>query len=201
MVKGAWQATVPPEIGAQIKGIGLGWLWSSYNLMMVGIALLILLDIPRPNPYVWFDLRRVVRVTIAPDSANSVSITRWGITTSISEIGMEVAVTEGGLPDLALNSNLPVVLEIEEIQLKLTGKVSQIDFSDEFPIVTILFDPLSLQQQRQIVEMLFCRPGQWRRHESPGELKSLLILFQVLLRPRVLFERKVQAKPVIVAKT
>jgi cellulose synthase (UDP-forming) len=169
--------------------------------MMVGIALLILLDIPRPNPYVWFDLRRVVRVTIAPDSANSVSITRWGITTSISEIGMEVAVTEGGLPDLALNSNLPVVLEIEEIQLKLTGKVSQIDFSDEFPIVTILFDPLSLQQQRQIVEMLFCRPGQWRRHESPGELKSLLILFQVLLRPRVLFERKVQAKPVIVAKT
>lgn len=201
MVKGAWQATVPPEIGAQIKGIGLGWLWSGYNLMMVGIALLILLDIPRPDPYVWFDLRRVVRVTIDPNSDNAASNTWWGVTTAISEIGMEVAVTEGGLTALAGNSNLPAILEIEEIQLKITGIVTQIGSEGEFPTLRIMFDPLSMQQRRQLVEMLFCRPGQWRRHESPGEFKSLLILFQVLLRPRVLFERKVQLKPVVVAKT
>jgi len=34
MIKAAWQATVPPEVAQQLKGIGLGWLWSSYNLLM-----------------------------------------------------------------------------------------------------------------------------------------------------------------------
>ncbi|NJL48016.1 MAG: glycosyltransferase, partial [Leptolyngbyaceae cyanobacterium SM2_5_2] len=44
------------------KGLALGWIWSAYNLAMLGIALLILLDVPRPDPQVWFDLRRVIKL-------------------------------------------------------------------------------------------------------------------------------------------
>jgi cellulose synthase (UDP-forming) len=37
--------------------------------------------------------------------------------------------------------------------------------------------------------MLFCCPNQGKRSGAPGELKSLLLLFEILLKPRVLFDR------------
>lgn len=199
MVKGAWATTVPPETAVQIRGIGLGWLWSGYNLIMLGIALLILLDIPRPDPYPWFDLRRVVRLTLDPDSPQP--LIRWGVTTSISEVGMEIALTEGNLPLLVSGETLPVNLEIAEIQLQAKGQVTHIDYADEFRSLRVRLDSLSLDRQRRLVEMLFCRPGQWKQHQTPGELKSLLLLFSVLLRPRFLFERQARVRPVIVSKT
>lgn len=63
IVKGIWTTTVPYDVALQIKGLGLGWLWSSYNLIMIGIALLILIDAPKPNIDEWFDLRRVVKLS------------------------------------------------------------------------------------------------------------------------------------------
>ena len=124
MIKGTWQTTVPPEIAQQVKGIGLGWLWSSYNLLMIGIALLILLDVPKPDVYEWFDLRRVVQLQVAGKKF-------WGITTMISEVGAEVALTQ--LAPINPGEMLPVTLEILEEQLELTGHITQIGFSDEFP--------------------------------------------------------------------
>ncbi len=86
MIKGAWATTVTPEVAQQIKGIGLGWLWSGYNLLLLGIALLILLDAPKPDLYEWFNLRRVVQLKVGEQKY-------WGITTMISEIGAEIALT------------------------------------------------------------------------------------------------------------
>ena len=65
----------------------MGWIWSAYNLLMLGIALLILVDIPKPDIYEWFNLRRVVQLNIGGQSF-------WGITTVISESGAEVALTQ-----------------------------------------------------------------------------------------------------------
>ena len=70
-----------------LKGISLGWIWSAYNLLMLGIALLILVDIPKPDIYEWFNLRRVVQLNIGGQSF-------WGTTTVISESGAEVALTQ-----------------------------------------------------------------------------------------------------------
>jgi cellulose synthase (UDP-forming) len=185
MLKGAWMATVPPEIAVQAKGVGLGWIWSSYNLIMIGIALLILLDVPRPSPYEWFDLRRTVHLRTVGNSAQNF----WGVTTMISEIGAEVALTQAGFPRLAPEETLPIEIEILEHQLILPGQVTQVGIAGEFPTVKIFFEPLSLVQQRQLIEMLFCRPGQWKSRHTPGEIQSLLLLFRILLRPRVLFNR------------
>jgi cellulose synthase (UDP-forming) len=70
-----------------LKGTGFGWIWSAYNLLMLGIALLILVDIPKPDIYEWFNLRRVVQLNIGGE-------TFWGITTMISESGAEIALTQ-----------------------------------------------------------------------------------------------------------
>ncbi len=200
MIKGAWMETVPPEMAMQAKGIGLGWIWSSYNLIMIGIALLILLDVPRPSPYEWFDLRRTVKLrATTPDTRQEQVF--WGVTTMISEIGVEVALTQAGFPNLETEVPLPVHVEILEHHLSLLGQATRTSITDEFPTVRIKFDSLNLLQQRQLVEVLFCRPGQWKDRHTPGEIQSLLLLFRILLRPRVLFDRNVDVSAVSVSQT
>lgn len=193
MLKGAWQSTVPPDVAIQAKGVGLGWIWSAYNLLMLSIALLILLDVPRPHPYEWFDLRRTVKLTLQDQVF-------WGITTMLSEIGAEIALTESGFPSVAADEMMPMTLEILEENLKLEGQVTRVGIKDEFPTVRVLFEQPNLQQQRQLTEMLFCRPGQWRSPCSPNELSSLLLLFRILLKPRILFNRNMDVSPIAVAK-
>jgi cellulose synthase (UDP-forming) len=200
IVKSNWASQASsPTVAEQLKGLELGWIWSGFNLLVLGIALLILIDVPRPDAHAWFDLRRVVRLTFYPHTPQA--STWWGTTTFISEVGLEVAVTEGGLPSLSAGETLPVALEISEIGLQLQGQVTHIGSYGEFPALRVAFEPMTAAQHRQLVEMLFCRPGQWKDHHSPGELRSLAILFQILLRPRVLFDRKVEVRPVVVAKT
>jgi len=171
-----------PEIIQQLKGLGIGWIWSAYNLLIISITLLILLDAPKSDRYEWFDLRRLVRLAIDGEIM-------WGVTTFISEVGVYVEMTQAGLPSLIAGETLPVTLKILENNLRLQGQITGVDFSNEFPSVQLRFDELALPQHRCLVEMLFCRPGQWKRPCAPGELKSLFLLFGILLKPRVLFDR------------
>ncbi len=190
MVKGAWATTVPPEVAQQIKGIGLGWLWSGYNLLLLGIALLILLDVPKPDLYEWFNLRRVVQLQIGEQKF-------WGITTMISEIGAEVALTQSGN---ILDAELPATLEVMEEQLKIPVKFVKHSVKDEFVTVRVAFEQVTLRQHRRLVEILFCRPGQWKRQNTPGEFQSLLLIFKILLKPRVLFARNVDVNAIAVSQ-
>lgn len=193
MMKGAWAKTVTAELAVQIKGIGLGWLWSSYNLLMIGIALLILLDVPKPDLYEWFNLRRLVRLDVAKR-------TLWGVTTRISEVGAEVALTQAGLPSIASDETLPVTLEILEEGISLQGQITTTGVSGEFPTVQVIFEQVTLSQERRLVEMLFCRPGQWKHQETPGELQSLWLLLRILFRPQVLFGRNQKASAIAVSQ-
>jgi cellulose synthase (UDP-forming) len=224
MMKGAWAATVPAEVAQQIEGIGLSWIWSTYNLLMIGIALLILVDVPKPDLYEWFALRRLVQIKLRnqePESRGTEeeqsnihpplprhvlgetpksNIQLWGVTTSISEVGAEIALTQAGLPPLASGETLPVTLEILEEGLSLKGEITATGLSGEFPTVRVMFEQLTLVQQRHLVEMLFCRPGQWKRQESPGELESLWLLLKILLKPRILFDRNPKVSAIAVSQ-
>ncbi|MEG4579113.1 glycosyltransferase [Microcoleus sp. MON1_C5] len=250
------------------KGMSLGWIWSAYNLLMIGIALLILVDIPKPDIYEWFNLRRVVQLNIGGQSF-------WGVTTVISESGAEVALTQWPsfavknkgskesftaaeiLPKYAFETSLsqgkikavprsaavkarnslaPSVLELgtkgslakslidcdsatleimEEncfipvAKIELVSDKSQLESSfrdgvgcsvGEFPTVRIAFDRLNISQHRCLIEMLYCRPGQWKRQETPGEWRSLWLLLRIALKPRAVFERNRPVRPIAVSQ-
>lgn len=177
LIHTTWASAIAPADAKLLKGIGLSLFWSGYNLLMIGIALLILVDVPKPEPYEWFELRRVVRLDIAEK-------TFWGVTTKISEIGAQVTLTNTAeLPSVTLDAprkQLPVKLEVMGEALELPGQITHISFSGEVPRVQVAFEQLSLPQYRHLVEMLFCRPGQWKLRKTPGELRSLLLLLTIL---------------------
>ncbi len=171
-----------------LQGLGVGWVWSAYNLLMVGIALLILLDAPRPSLFEWYDVRRAAKVAGGDR-------TLWGFTTMMSETGIEIALTQRDVPDLV---GTEVSLELVDENMPLVGTVEAIATSGDFLTLRIHFQPLTLEQQRPLIRLLYCRPGQWKSRCSPGEFQSLLLIFKMLLRPRVLVERKVAVCPVTV---
>lgn len=171
-----------------LQTMNLGWIWSSYNLIMLGIGLFILIDVPKPDIYDWFQLQRVIKLKIGNQFF-------WGTTNLISEVGAEVSLTQpfssvhGETLDYA-----SVELEIMEDNLQLSGQIVRTGFNGDFPTVRIAFDSLSIDQHRRLVEMLFCRPGQWKRHETPGELQSIWLLFKILFKPRFIFDRNREVK-------
>ncbi|MBE9098013.1 glycosyltransferase [Vacuolonema iberomarrocanum] len=176
------------------QGIGIILFWSFYNLIVLGIGLLILLDVPRPSVYEWFDLRRTVQVRLGDRDL-------WGSTTMLSEIGAEITLTQTSLPNLTLARSLPVTVDVMEEGLHLTGQIDRVTDPDNTPTLRVLFDPLPPDTHRTLVETLFCRPGQWTTRETPGEFHSLYLLFRVLLCPRVLVDRKVDVRAIAVAQS
>lgn len=183
--------TIALESAQWNAGIELGWFWSAYNLIVIGVALLVLLDAPKTHIYEWFKLRRVVQLKVGEHSL-------WGVTTMISEVGAEVALTQK--PGVYLANSQLVKMEIVEEELQLAGEIVHTGFRDEFPIVRINFESMSLSEYRRLVEILFCRPGQWKLQYVPGELRSLLLLFRILLKPRILFKRKVDVNAIAVSQ-
>ncbi|MEL6382789.1 MAG: glycosyltransferase [Cyanobacteria bacterium J06626_18] len=178
------------------QGLALGWMWSAYNLVMLAIALLILLDVPNPDGAVWLELRRVVRLVVksSREEGEFGIASWWGVTNWISETGAEIALTQRGLPTLTDGETCSVTLVIAEDSLSLPGRLVCTGTQSDFPEALIEFEPISLEKKRKLIEMLFCRPGQWKRWNSPGELRSLLILLQVIFRPRIL-TRDLRIKP------
>ena len=170
----------------------LGWIWSGYNLFMLGTALLILLDIPAQDIYQWFNLRRIVSIKFGNQ-------TIWGITTKISEVGLEIELTHAiGLPnDL---KSYTVHFKLVEENIPLQGIITDVHRTNEIPRLKIQFDQLTTEQHRRLVELLFCRPGQWLSRSSPGEIQSLLILLRIVLIPHFLFRNRQEIRGVEVAQ-
>ncbi|MEA5452863.1 cellulose synthase catalytic subunit [Leptolyngbya sp. CCNP1308] len=181
--------------GLQLRGITLGWVWSAYNLAMIAVALLILLDVPRPDPQAWFDLRRVIK--LSPQGLGAQGKTWWGITTLMSEVGVEVALTQGATPDYPLSPGMAVDLTIAEDAIALDGMITAVGTEGEYPWVRVQFGPMAPASYRALVTTLFCRPGQWKRWNSPGELQSLGLLLRVLFWPRRVSHRSPRAVPVV----
>lgn len=197
------------ENSQQFQGIGLGLIWSSYNLVILGIVLVILIDIPKPDIYEWFKLRRVVKIQLKSQKQNydqrqtievnlPFSKELWGVTSSISEVGAEVELTYPELPIISTGETLPVIFSLPEEKISVEGEITNTGFNGEFTSLRITFGEFPLPQKRRLVEMLYCRPGQWKRQDVPGELQSLWLLLRTLLRPPVLFDRKPRGKAIAV---
>jgi cellulose synthase (UDP-forming) len=182
---GLWQslfieASVTQE--QNLVGVQLGWLWSSYNLTLLGISLLIMIDAPKRDLHQWLNVS--LPVQLHPIAHTWIPVA--GSTERMSEGGARLVVPDSP----ALKLMQPVTLEILETGLRLSGRITGLQSCHDALMLDVGFDPLSLLQYRDLVVLLFCRPGGWKTLRSPGELRSLLLLFKILFQPRVLCCRR-----------
>jgi cellulose synthase (UDP-forming) len=183
-------------VDVDYTGAGLGIFWSVYNLMMVAIALFVLLDVPNPTGEIWLELQRVVQLVVQPGHEHRApqAISGWGVTHYAAERGATIALTQDVWPKVVPDHPLPITLKMVEEDLALDGQIVRTQLQGDELQAHVEFAPLSLTQRRHLVEILFCRPGQWKRWNSPGELQSLWILLNMLIRPRFL-TRNFSVKP------
>ena len=162
----------PPE-----SSINIGLWWSGYNLIIISVALLTLLDLPKPSFYEWFKSDRDIEII-------SNNQTYRGVAEKLSEEGLEIFVDE------PVDFSTEVTIKILAEELTLSGRITRTYIADNSLRAIVKFSNLSLEQHRHLVKMLYCYPNQWERRQAPGELQSVLILFKLLLRPLMFFNRK-----------
>ncbi|MGD2181976.1 glycosyltransferase [Lusitaniella coriacea] len=164
----------------------IGVAWSAYNILTLTIALLSLIDIPQTDSSAWFELHREVTLCAGKH-------TYFGTIQTISETGATVKLSAANLPKIPQNGTA-IILEIIPENLKLHGISTHIDNCT----LQIAFKEVTLEQQRCLIEMLFCHPGQWIRQETPGEFRLFGLLLKSLLQPRILTKNtKVSAMRVV----
>ena len=159
------------------SGFNIGLYWSSYNLITITVAMITLLDLPKPSFYEWFERKK--EVNLYSDCASYQSITQ-----KISEEGVEVVL------ERSTNIQTEVFVELLPETLIIPGKVSRSHIQDNSLIATVKFQNITIEQHRQLVQMLYCNPGQWQVKNTPNELQSALILFKLILRPLMFLNAK-----------
>jgi cellulose synthase (UDP-forming) len=194
LVKGNWAVTAPPGAAEQLRGMSLGLIWSLYNLLMLGVALLALLDAPRPSPTPWLAMERLVCFRPPADPQDAAGEC-WGVTLALSESGAEVRLSQTQLPDYLrpgmtlqmelMETGLQLPVTLEAVERPLSGGLPHI----ACPVITVSFADLPLVQLRALIELLYCRPGQWVEQQAPNEWAAIWLLLKVVLLPPALFRR------------
>ena len=158
-------------------GFNLSLYWSSYNLLTVTVAMMTLLDLPKPSFYEWYSIKKEINIYSDRSCCQ-------GTTQKLSEEGLEI------LLDRPANLATDVVVELIPEVLLLSGKITRSYRNNGSLRATIKFQNVSIEQHRELVEMLYCRPGIWQRRDTPNELQSVFILFKLLLRPFMFLNAK-----------
>ena len=158
-------------------GFNLGLYWSSYNLLTITVAMMTLLDLPKPSFYEWYDRKK--EINLYGDRQ-----VYQGVTQKISEEGIEILLEQ----EVYLATE--VMIELIPEVLIISGKVTRSHVQNGDLRAIIKFQDVSIEQHRELVEMLYCRPGQWQKRETPNEFQSIFILLKLLLRPLMFFNAK-----------
>jgi cellulose synthase (UDP-forming) len=193
LMMGEWHIDMPLEILSKFRGVGIGWIWSAYNLLILAVSLLILIDAPRLSSYDWYDVNYTIEIELGTTEF-------WGVSTAISEMGIEVQLTHAPIQEILSSQSRPIKIHFLETGLTVAGSIDRIRSHSHQHLLQIQFATLALSQQRQLIQMIYCRPGQWQHRCSPGELQSIGLLVKTLLQPKILFDRKNRITPIRVAK-
>jgi cellulose synthase (UDP-forming) len=139
-------------------------IWGSYNLLIILLALLALLETPRLGESRLLAIETPIELTLS--SARSIP----GKSVRLSETIAEIAVNE----PLPLEEMVIVELVGENIQI--AGQIIRSERHRKVWKAIVRLDTLERTRQEQLIEFLFCRPDRWPERETPGEWQSLWLL-------------------------
>ena len=151
---------------------GIATIWSGYNIVLIACILSSLLDAPKTN-IEWFKSPKAVTIKLLNQPE---FLALAGNTTEMSEFGIKLTLNQKIDQSLTLLAKTPLTVEFVDDKIEFSGEITNIETDSELPKLLIMFENLSLNQQRYLVETLFCTPHQWQRRETPGDLQILVLL-------------------------
>lgn len=161
---GIWEAINSEEFG-------LLFFWMSYNIVWLSLAVLAAIDQPERRKADRFPLRTACKV-----SWNGSPV--WGHTNDLSEGGANVSL----LADKALPKGAIVEFELLDHTCMLKAKVIRSRLGSQFTTTSLQFSQVSLEQNRQLVNLLFGEMAWWKESRRPSALDSLLAILASFLK-------------------
>jgi cellulose synthase (UDP-forming) len=193
-------------VGLPTLGASLGWwflppleqrlpmlLAIAYNCVLMMMAILAAIDQPVRRSMDRFPLHTPCEVQVGDR-------TLPGITENLSEGGARVIIPNVEFPldgDLTLilpsdrpsrRADTPISTESPALALPAT-LLRQHRYPQNQRCLALTFQPLDTQQQRQLVELLYCEMTWWKERKRPGGFDSLLALLVSLLQLRPITRR------------
>jgi hypothetical protein len=96
----------------------------------------------------------------------------------MSEFGLKIVFDRKSIDSNILSNNLSVSVKFLVDQMEYLGKIDSIESTKNSFILVIMFASLNLDQQRYLVQNLFCTPNQWQRRKTPSDLQILGMLLK-----------------------
>jgi cellulose synthase (UDP-forming) len=141
----------------------LGLILAIYNVVIIMTALVALLEAPLALETQYQLLEYPVNLITESD------IIIPGNLKKLSEIGAEINLSQPIYPP-------ELLLDILGEDLRLSSHLVNLEKRGKIWQATLKFQPLSLSEQRKLINFLFCRPQRWPVKNTAGELQSLWLL-------------------------
>jgi len=151
---------------SEVQTLVLNLIWTVYNIMILAAALGVCMETKQVR------LNHRVPVSLTGMLRFASGHTLRTQTIDMSEGGLSFKKTTG--KDFPLGSHVNVVLFSKEQEYVFEGEIAHV-FDDRY---CISFEGMALEKERDLIEVLFCRPSSWRNwadeREDDKPLKSLL---------------------------
>ena len=152
-----------------VQGLGLGLWWSSYNLVLLSVALLALWDAPRDGREAM--IPQSLPLQIRTEQGDVITVKSQALSETVIRLASKSLLPEGSLT-LTQIGDRAVCIAVQAIGRDAQG-------------LWLWLAP-SAMDQRQLIELIYCQPISSTSFESPGERRSLFLILRTLLRPPIL---------------
>ncbi|NJL82692.1 MAG: glycosyltransferase [Chloroflexaceae bacterium] len=153
----------------------LSLIWGIYNLFVISVALQAFCDAPNTDQDEWFNRQDLIQLSKGDRHryrAQTVQVSEGGAKVALRDTLMTSEFKPGECLELSFTAeSLTVTAQVKTIRAIANGINLELEFTS-----------LGLGEQRRLIEMLYCQPGQWPETRSPGELQLLWLLSQSLFR-------------------
>ena len=164
-----------------------------YNIIVMGIAFLAGIDQPERRAMDRFPLKTACKLTF--ENRNYL-----GYTNNISETGASITLInrEPEIEDgeLTLNfkndlvaKNQKIILQLPDYQFSTTANLVHQNSQDKRCNIALEFANLSLEQNRNLVEIIYCDMTWWKKTKRPSGLDVFLAMISSFLKLRPLLTK------------
>lgn len=165
---GLWQTV-------QNDGFGVVFFWLIYNLVTVSLAFMAAIDQPERRLMDRFPLRTCCRV-VSGDK------TFWGVTRNLSEGGADLVLTT---PE-PISESSTVTLVLPDYNFTIEAKLLRLTPQGSITRMGVQFEELSIEANRQLVNMLYTEITWWKESKRPGSIDSFLAVLWAFFQFRPL---------------